>query len=195
MKCPNPLHLKHWGGSSLPRDLLLSVEGEQPRSFSLLFSRLASVEASLHAGGVAVRSALRTHWGPGVGGLCFGSRLWRSSGSILAKIWSAIRATSHSDPSVSSVNRIWAGPLLERLSLLPLRLPTSEQSSLSPQSFARQRWLPGHATRGRPSLSKIGLPPSTLWPGGPGMAMPSPQVSAIRRHRYVCPHSVVSSWL
>ncbi len=45
---------------SAPRDLLLSVEGERTRSFSLLFSHLASVEASLRAGDVAVRSALHT---------------------------------------------------------------------------------------------------------------------------------------
>ena len=55
----------------------LKVNGLIP--FSLLFSRLASVEASLRAGDVAVRSTLRTHWGPAVGGLRFGSRLWPSS--------------------------------------------------------------------------------------------------------------------
>ncbi len=66
----------------------------------------------MRAGDVAGRSTLRTHWGPGVGGLHFGSLLWRSSGPILAQIWSAMRVASYSDPSVSSVNHAWVGPLL-----------------------------------------------------------------------------------
>ncbi len=88
MKCPYPLHLKHWDCPSLLRDRLLSVDGNQPLSVPLVLSHFCSVKMSFLVGGVIALC------GPDVGGRHFRSLLGRSSGPNLVRIWSAIQVKS-----------------------------------------------------------------------------------------------------